>query len=84
MKRERKITLGEMRESGLRRLLVYCSDHKCSHSVVIDAAGWGDDVRLSHLEQKFSCKVCGRRGADSGPLFERVLMGTVQISGTKP
>jgi hypothetical protein len=31
MKREQKITLGEMRSSGgATRLLVYCSDFKCS------------------------------------------------------
>lgn len=27
-----KITFGEMRASGVRGLLVYCSDYKCSHS----------------------------------------------------
>ena len=28
-----KITFAEMRESGLRGLLVYCADYRCSHSV---------------------------------------------------
>ena len=72
MAREQKITLGEMRSgNGPRWLIVYCSDFKCSHSVVIDATQWGDDVRLS-----FTCKACGRRGADAKPLFERTYMGT--------
>lgn len=57
MPREQKITLGEMRSSGgPTRLLVYCSDFKCSHSVVVGAAPWGDNVRLSDLEPKFTCK----------------------------
>jgi hypothetical protein len=48
MMREQKITLGEMRaNNGPRRLLVYCSDFKCSQSVTGDAAPWSDDVRLS-------------------------------------
>jgi hypothetical protein len=34
--RPQKITLGEMRESGLRGLLVNCSDYKCSHYIAID------------------------------------------------
>ena len=77
MPREQKITLGEMRSgNGPTRLLVYCSDHKCSHSVVVDAQRWGDDVRLSDLELKFTCKACGRRGADVRPLFEKAKMGT--------
>ena len=72
-----KITLGEMRSgNGPRWLIVYCSDFKCSHSAVIDATQWGDDVRLSDLEPKFTCKACGRHGADVRPLFERAQMGT--------
>jgi len=39
------------------------------------AAPWADDVRLSDLEPKFTCKACGRRGADVRPLFERARMG---------
>jgi hypothetical protein len=34
MAREEKITFGEMRQSGGRRIVVYCSDYKCSHSVI--------------------------------------------------
>ena len=30
--RQKKITFGEMRAAGVRGLLVYCSDYKCSHS----------------------------------------------------
>jgi hypothetical protein len=37
MQRAQKITLGEMRESGPTRLIVYCSDCRCAHSVLIDA-----------------------------------------------
>jgi hypothetical protein len=76
MQREQKITLGEMRESGPRRLLVYCADYRCAHSVVIDADQWGDHVRLSDLEPKFVCQACGHRGADVRPLFEPARMGT--------
>jgi len=30
-----KITLGEMRASGVRGLLIYCSDYHCSHWTAI-------------------------------------------------
>jgi hypothetical protein len=46
---EQKITLGEMRVSGVRGLLIYCSDYRCSHSTTMSADRWPDDVRLSHL-----------------------------------
>jgi hypothetical protein len=46
------------------------------HSIVVDASGWGDDVRLSDLEPRFTCQVCGHRGADNRLLFEHAGMRT--------
>jgi hypothetical protein len=62
--RPQKITLGEMRSTGLRNLLVYCGDYKCAYSVMMNADRWSDDVRLSDLEPLFVCKACGHRGGD--------------------
>jgi hypothetical protein len=53
--RPQKITLGELRASGVRGLLIYCSDYQCSHSIQISADQWADDVRLSDLEPRFVC-----------------------------
>jgi hypothetical protein len=47
-----KITFGEMREMGVRGLLVYCSDYHCSHRVAIS----GDQWPLSDIEQRFTCQ----------------------------
>jgi len=32
MKRPQKITFGEMRAAGIRNVLIYCTDYRCSHS----------------------------------------------------
>ena len=32
-----KITFGEMRASGVRDVLIYCRDHRCSHLVEANA-----------------------------------------------
>jgi hypothetical protein len=45
-----KITFGEMREMGVRGLLIYCADYRCSHSIAISGDQWADEVRLSDLE----------------------------------
>jgi len=79
MNRETKITLGEMRASGVRGLLIYCSDFRCSHSTKLGAEvvdQWGDDVRLSDLESGFACRACGTKGADIRPDFPAARMGT--------
>lgn len=75
MKREQRITLGEMRTSGPQQHLVYCGDYRCAHSVTISADRWPEDVRLSDLEPLFVCQVCGHRGADIRPLFGPAQMG---------
>jgi hypothetical protein len=67
--RPKKITFGEMRSTGVRGVLVYCSDYKYSHSIAISAEQWPDDLRLSDLETRFVCRACGKRGADIRPDF---------------
>jgi hypothetical protein len=67
--RQQKITLGEMRAAGVRGLLIYCSDYRCSHWIAISGDRWPDDARLSDLESRFTCQECGRRGADVRPNF---------------
>jgi hypothetical protein len=47
------IIFGEMRESGLRDVLIYCRDHRCSHHVEVSADRWPDHVRLSDVEPDF-------------------------------
>ena len=70
MPREQKITFGEMRESGVSRIAVFCSDYRCSHSTHLPADRWPDHVRLSDIEPQFVCKACGKRGADVRPDFQ--------------
>jgi hypothetical protein len=65
--RLQKITFGEVREMGVRGLLIYCADYHCSHSIAISGDQWPDDARLSDIEDRFVCKACGKRGADVRP-----------------
>ena len=41
-----------MRSSGVRGLLVYCADYRCSHCIAISGDRWPDDVRVSDLEPR--------------------------------
>jgi hypothetical protein len=40
----------------------------------ISAEQWPDHIQLSHLEPLFVCQVCGHKGADVRPLFDRERM----------
>jgi hypothetical protein len=35
-----------MRASGVCDALIYCRDHRCSHSTTISADRWADYIRL--------------------------------------
>jgi hypothetical protein len=74
VRREQKITLGEMRATGLRRLLFIAKTTSALTTSKISAEQWPDHIRLSHLEPLFVCQVCGHKGADVRPLFDRERM----------
>src|ERR1700688_1726876 len=71
--RPQKITFGEMRSSGVRGLLVYCRDYKCSHMIKIapaEADRWPDELRLSDLEPR-SARFAGNAAQRSGATRRR-------------
>ena len=70
MSQGQKITFGEMRAAGASGVVVFCSDHSCAHSVKLSADRWPDHMRLSDLESRLVCQVCGRRGADVRPDYQ--------------
>ena len=78
MPRPQKITFGEMRSTGTRGLVVFCSDYRCSHNVTLAPAvvdRWPDELRLSDLEPRFVCIVCGRRPRTEAHDDERAQTG---------
>jgi hypothetical protein len=72
LNRPQKITLAEMRAAGVRGLLIYCSDYRCSHWIAISGDRWPHDMRLSYLEPRFVCQSCGNRGAGVRPDWQSV------------
>jgi len=67
--RPQKITFADMRAQGVRGLLIYCADYRCSHSIAVNGDRWSDDLRLSDIEPRFICGACGHRRADVRPDF---------------
>jgi ribosomal protein L32 len=67
--RPQKITFADMRDMGVRGLLIYCSDYKCSHRITMSGDRWLRDLRLSGIEPHVVCSACGKRGADVRPDF---------------
>jgi hypothetical protein len=62
-----------MRADGVRGLLIYCSDYRCSHHIARNGDRWPDDGRLSDIEPLFTCQACGQRGAR---MSDRISIGS--------
>jgi hypothetical protein len=69
LRRPQKITFAEMRDSGVRGMLVYCQNYQCGHSTAISGDRWPDDVRLSVIPLLLLCRTIRKKPAphlDSG------------------
>jgi len=62
--RPTKITFGEMREFGVRGVLIYCCDYRCSHGTAISADRWPDEQPSdgAQADQDFGELIHHRRG----------------------
>ena len=64
MKQPSPMTLGNMRENGVRSLLVTCSNVTCRHEKIVDVDAYGDDLFVPSFGPRMRCERCGQRGAD--------------------
>ena len=59
------MTLGNMRELGVRSLAVTCE--LCHHEAVLPADDWPDAVLVREFRPRMVCSRCGIVGADARP-----------------
>ena len=57
------MTLGNMRENGVRSLLVTCSIVTCRHEKIVNVDAYGDDLFVPSFGARMRCERCGQRGA---------------------
>ena len=61
------MTLGNMREHGVRSLAVSCGALWCHHQAVLDVEAFADDVTVPSFGPRMVCTTCGAIGADARP-----------------
>ena len=59
------MTLGNMRQNGVRSLAVQC--HQCRHEVIMSVDHLPGDVTVPSFGRKMVCTKCGTIGADVRP-----------------
>jgi len=61
------MTLGNMRQNGVRTLAVTCGALRCHHQAVLNVTGFADDLTVPAFGPRMVCTVCGAIGADARP-----------------
>jgi hypothetical protein len=71
MRRPTKITFAEMREQGVRGILICCAGLPIAR--IRRRSAPTDGLMVSgcpDIEDRFTCTVCGKRGADGAARFQ--------------
>ena len=55
------MTLGNMRQLGVERLLASCLNDACRHQGLVDASGYAD-TEVPWFRSRVKCAKCGSRG----------------------
>jgi hypothetical protein len=74
------MTLGNMRENGVRSLAVTCGALWCNHCGVLNVSDYTDDVAVPSFGPRMVCTVCGAIGADVRPKLDYHVMKDVPMA----
>jgi hypothetical protein len=61
------MTLGNMRQQGVRALAVYCGALWCHHQAISNVEAYADDVPVPAFGPRLVCTVCGAIGGEARP-----------------
>ena len=61
------MTLGNMRELGVYRLIAFCHNNACRHQAVIDVSKYPDEAEVPWFRRRVKCGKCGSRDVDVRP-----------------
>ena len=61
------MTLGNMRQQGVRGLAVFCLNHACLHRTVINVDEYPAEIEVPSFGRRMKCSKCGGRRVDVRP-----------------
>ena len=56
------MTLGNMRDLGVQRLVASCLNDACRHTALIDVRSYPAETEIPHFRSHVVCAKCGSRG----------------------
>jgi hypothetical protein len=67
------MTLGNMRELGVQRLLVSCLNPECLHSALLDVSSWPAETTVPNFTPRMKCSVCNSKRVELRPNWKEQL-----------
>jgi hypothetical protein len=64
------MTLGNMRQLGVKRLLASCLNDACRHTALIDVSSYSAETEVPYFSRKVVCAKCGGRGNKNAAQLE--------------
>ena len=61
------MTLGDMRQHGVRQLTAYCNNQKCHHHSIVDVDRHPNDALVTSFGPRMVCTQCGSRDVHARP-----------------
>jgi hypothetical protein len=61
------MTLGNMRELGVQRLIACCLNPACRHQALIDLSSYPAETEVPSFQRRAACGKCGGKRVDVRP-----------------
>jgi hypothetical protein len=62
------MTLGNMRELGVERLIATCLNKACRHTALMDVSYFPAETPVPYFVRKAKCSKCGNKRVDVRPI----------------
>ena len=75
------LTLGIMRQLGVRGLIVSCLDQECRHEVILGVDDYADGVEVPAFAPRMACSKCGGKRIDVRPNWKEMPIAPPKLLG---
>jgi hypothetical protein len=66
------MTLGNIRQLGVRGLTISCLNPKCRHEAIFSADDYADEIEVPSFAPRMECSKCGSKSVDVRPNWKEM------------
>jgi hypothetical protein len=74
------MTVGTLRQLGVRGLLLVCLDPKCRHEQTMSVDDYADEIEIPSFAPRMTCSKCGSERLDVRPNWKEMPIPPPKLS----